>query len=126
NNRWLRTYREVEGRYVGSISSGTWVHRGSTADEGIGPDPAPYWKVKLSGDRNSDDAVDWQDAAISFRDIRADNNGKDNVAYKVITRIPFNIVSQATHPFLRTLDDTKRVALETDGLGQQVMLKGYE
>lgn len=43
-----------------------------------------------------------------------------------ITRIPFNIVSQATHPFLRTLDDTKRISLATDGLGQNVMLKGYE
>ncbi|WP_439145002.1 endo-alpha-N-acetylgalactosaminidase family protein, partial [Streptococcus agalactiae] len=35
-------------------------------------------------------------------------------------------MSQATHPFLRTLDDTKRIALATDGLGQQLLLKGYQ
>ena len=125
NARWSRSYRNESGRVVGSISEGTWVHRGTSATT-IGADPDPYWTVKLTGDANADKKVDWQDAAIAFRDIRPHVNGQDDVPNKVVTRIPFNIVSQAAYPFLRTLDDTKRVALATDGLGQQVMLKGYQ
>lgn len=124
--RWSRVYRQVDGHMTGSVFSGTWVHRGTTADEGIGPEEDPFWKVKFTGDRNNDGKVTWQDAAIAFRDLRPAPIGSDRVADTVITRIPFNIVSQATHPFLRTLDDTKRVSLATDGLRQQVMLKGYQ
>lgn len=43
----------------------------------------------------------------------------------MVQRIPYNFASQATHPFLQTLDETKRVARATDGLGQFVLLKGY-
>ena len=36
-----------------------------------------------------------------------------------------NFGSQAQDPFLTTLDNVKRVAMHTDGLGQSVLLKGY-
>lgn len=36
-----------------------------------------------------------------------------------------NFGSQAQNPFLTTLDNVKKVALNTDGLGQSVLLKGY-
>ncbi|WP_371407965.1 endo-alpha-N-acetylgalactosaminidase family protein [Kribbella sp. NBC_00662] len=52
-------------------------------------------------------------------------NGGGQVKDRVITHIPFNFASQATHPFLRTLDDVKRISLSTDGLGQMAILKGY-
>ncbi|GEM_PF-6095936 len=45
----------------------------------------------------------------------------DLVAY----RIAMNFGGQAQNPFLTTLDNVKRVALHTDGLGQSVLLKGY-
>ena len=70
--------------------------------------------------------VDWQDAAVATRDVTMKPTGSGDVANKVITHIPFNIVSQATHPFLRTLYDVKRISLATDGLGQQALLKGYQ
>src|SRR5699024_1893021 len=41
------------------------------------------------------------------------------------TRIAMNFGSQAQQPFLKTLDNIKKVALATDGLGQAVILKGY-
>ncbi|GAE80099.1 hypothetical protein JCM18920_1748 [Cutibacterium acnes JCM 18920] len=82
--------------------------------------------MKIVADANADGKVDWQDAAVATRDVTMKPTGSGDVANKVITHIPFNIVSQATHPFLRTLDDVKRISLATDGLGQQVLLKGYQ
>ncbi len=52
--------------------------------------------------------------------------GAENVPKLVVQRIPMNFGSQATNPFLRTLDETKRIYLATDGLGQNVLLKGYQ
>ncbi|URW89740.1 endo-alpha-N-acetylgalactosaminidase family protein [[Ruminococcus] torques] len=43
----------------------------------------------------------------------------------VAYRIAMNFGSHAQNPFLTTLDNVKRVAMHTDGLGQSVLLKGY-
>lgn len=126
NSRYVATLAQGDGAIYGTVSPGTFVVRGSTADQGIGPDEDPFVKVRLAADANGDEALDWQDAAIAARAIADPINGSERVPTDVIKRIPFNIVSQATHPFLRTLDDTKRIALATDGLGQSVMLKGYQ
>lgn len=121
----------VDGVKVASVSPGEWVYRGGSVQKyddgtGIGPDNDPYVSVKFTLDANSDQKVDWQDGAIALRDIKPMAANSDGVANYVISRIPFNIVSQAAHPFLRTLDDTKRISLATDNLGQQVLLKGYQ
>ncbi|WP_250505505.1 endo-alpha-N-acetylgalactosaminidase family protein [Bowdeniella massiliensis] len=126
NARWIANVTTIGDARIGTVSPGPFVYRGTTAHLGLGPEADPFAQVKIVADANDDGIVDWQDAAIATRDIRPATNGQDDVRNTVITRIPFNIVSQATHPFLRTLDDTKRVALETDNLGQQVLLKGYQ
>ncbi|WP_172805655.1 endo-alpha-N-acetylgalactosaminidase family protein [Brachybacterium avium] len=126
NSRYIATLAQGEGAIYGTVSPGTFVVRGSTADHGLGADANPFVRVRVVGDANGDGVVDWQDAAIAARDVAETIAGSEDVADEVIKRIPFNIVSQATHPFLRILDDTKRIGLATDGLGQSVMLKGYE
>lgn len=104
--------------------SGAWLHRASGAADGD-TEPLPYARVAITADRNADSVVDWQDAAIAYRDIWTPPTGWQRTADRVVQRIPFNFASQATHPFAQTLDETKRVALATDGLGQFVLLKGY-
>ncbi|APX33150.1 hypothetical protein BH708_10990 [Brachybacterium sp. P6-10-X1] len=126
NSRYVITLAPGEGTTYGTITPGTFVVRGSTADHGLGPDADPFVRVRPVADANGDGVVDWQDAAIAARDVAEPVAGSDAVHDEVVKRIPFNIVSQATHPFLRTLDDTKRICLATDGLGQSVMLKGYQ
>ncbi|MDO5060258.1 MAG: endo-alpha-N-acetylgalactosaminidase family protein [Actinomycetaceae bacterium] len=121
NGKWINVFHEGTGRVI----PGSFVWRSPSATV-IGNDENPYVVVKPTVDANKDSVLNWQDGAIALRDIRPAINGADQVKNTVITRIPFNIVSQATHPFLRTLDDTKRIALATDGLRQQVMLKGYQ
>ncbi len=118
---WRSVSATDSGRRVG-LWSGQWTYRatGSPYTEEL-----PWAKVTITPDANGDEAVDWQDGAIALRDIQRPMNGAEETPERVVTHIPFNFASQATHPFLRTLDDVKRVSLATDGLGQLAVLKGY-
>lgn len=51
--------------------------------------------------------------------------GYERVPELVSYRINMNFGSQAQSPFLKVLDGIKRVQLNTDGLGQSILLKGY-
>lgn len=85
----------------------------------------PTVKIAIAEDMNNDEEVDWQDGAIAYREIMQDIPGSKDVNNLVGTRIAMNFGSQAQQPFLKTLDNVKKVALATDELGQAVLLKGY-
>ncbi|WP_369217440.1 endo-alpha-N-acetylgalactosaminidase family protein, partial [Streptomyces flavofungini] len=121
---WRETVRS--GPYVEArLSPGQWTHRAATSPMSA-TEPLPYATVVITGDRNGDGKVDWQDAAIAFRDIMVTPPGADEQHLRVVPHIPFNFASQATNPFLATLDNVKRIHLATDGLGQYTLLKGYQ
>ena len=85
----------------------------------------PKTKIIITGDENADNVVDWQDGAIAFRSIMNNPFKSEEVPELVAQRIAMNFGGQAQNPFLTTLDNAKKVALHTDGLGQSVILKGY-
>ena len=85
----------------------------------------PKAKVIIAGDMNDDAQIDWQDGAVAFRSIMNNPYKSEEVPELVAYRIAMNFGGQAQNPFLTTLDNVKRVALNTDGLGQSVLLKGY-
>ncbi len=85
----------------------------------------PAMKVIITDDMNGDGEVTWQDGAIAFRKIMNNPYKCEEVPELVAWRIAMNFGSQAQNPFLTTLDNVKKVALHTDGLGQSVLLKGY-
>ncbi|GAB3542296.1 endo-alpha-N-acetylgalactosaminidase family protein [Arthrobacter tecti] len=119
---WRQAEQDGENVRMG-ISSGQWLYR---ANESTETEELPWTRIAITPDANDDGAVDWQDGAIALRNNIAVMPFKgEQVPDKVVHRIPFNFASQATHPFLRTLDDTKRIALATDGLGQSALLKGF-
>lgn len=106
------------------LSSAEWIYQNPNM-----PSPElkkPSLKVIIVSDLNNDGKVDWQDGAIAYRKIM--NNPKDyeNIKDYVAQRIVMNFGSMATNPFLKTLDNLKRVYLNTDGLGQKILLKGYQ
>lgn len=118
NARWVRSVSGSGANKQITVSPGVFTWLGAAVAQhapGIGYDENPWLEIKPTLDANSDNAIDWQDGATALRDIRPKAAGMEDVKNTVITRIPFNIVSQATHPFLRTLDDTKRIGLATDG-----------
>ena len=89
------------------------------------PTENPLVKIIITGNQNGDDTVDWQDGAIAFRSISHELYKSEEVPDRVAMRVVENFSSQATNPFMMTLDNVKRVYLNTDGLGQAVLLKGY-
>jgi endo-alpha-N-acetylgalactosaminidase len=104
------------------IWSGSWIYRAKGMKD---TDPLPVVKIVITNDANNDKKIDWQDGAIAFRSIMNNPMGSDKIPNLVAQRIPMNFASQATNPFTKTLDETKRIFLNTDGLGQYVILKGY-
>ncbi len=121
---WRETVR-ADGHTAARLTPGEWTHRAATAPVDA-TEPLPWAKVIITRDRNGDGVVDWQDAAIAFRDIAHTPLGADEQHLRVVPHIPFNFASQATNPFLATLDDVKRIHLATDGLRQYTLLKGYQ
>lgn len=95
---------------------------------GPGKNEMPFTaKVVITGDENGDRYINWQDGAIAARDtiIHIPYKGKE-IRDIIGTRVVMNFGSQAQNPFLTTLDNAKRVYLNTDGLGQGILLKGYQ
>ncbi|MEU3465874.1 endo-alpha-N-acetylgalactosaminidase family protein [Streptomyces sp. NPDC006733] len=123
---WHQAVKGSDGTVRVGVRSGQWTYRGAGSDRPATGDGLPWAKVVVTPDANGDGLVDWQDGAVAFRSIAVQPQGGDQTPNRVITHIPFNFASQATHPFLRTLDDVKRLSLSTDGLGQLALLKGYQ
>ncbi len=107
------------------ITCGQWTHRAAGA-AAADTEPLPRATVVVTRDRNGDGHADWQDAAIALRDVMTEPLGAADQHLRVVPHIPFNFASQATNPFLTTLDNIKRIALATDGLRQFTLLKGYQ
>lgn len=147
-NHFLESYQTLAktNSKIGTVGTVGWFYRHSVSasksgerdkriypaagtgipQDGIGPDPDPFVKVAVTADANGDGTINWQDGAIAYRSIMTPIVGGDRTKNLVIPYIPFNIVSQATNPFLKTLDDIKRISLATDNLGQRALLKGYQ
>jgi len=106
-----------------SLSSGEWTYRAEKSDL---TEDALWCKVIITGDRNDDGQIDWQDGAIAYRDIMVDPYKWEMTKKRVAQHIVFNFGSAAGEPFLRTLDNVKRVHYATDGLGQFILMKGYQ
>ncbi|MEV8589784.1 endo-alpha-N-acetylgalactosaminidase family protein [Streptomyces sp. NPDC051180] len=121
---WHQARRNGAETRVG-VWSGQWTYRGDGAPRPESGDGLPWAKVVVTPDANADGVTDWQDGAVAFRSIGIKAPGSEQTPRRVVAHIPFNFASQATHPFLRTLDDVKRISLATDGLGQFALLKGY-
>ena len=118
-----------EGTSLGLSSSQWYYHRIVTDSHGrsymVEETEMPQTKVIITGDRNEDEQIDWQDGAIAFREIMNNPYKSEEVPELVAYRIAMNFGGHAQNPFLTTLDNVKRVAMHTDGLGQSVLLKGY-
>ena len=83
----------------------------------------PLVYVVLAEDLNETGTVDWQDAAIRFRDVMYIAIGMDKIPDAVVQRLIMPQAGEGNYPFISSLDETKRVYLNTDGLGQIILDK---
>lgn len=123
NGRVMYQFVKSGDAVSAGIWSGQWTHRPDKSDK---TEPAPFVKVVITADRNGDSVVDWQDGAIAFRDIMNNPRGAESTPDRIAQHIVMNFASIAGNPFLRSLDNVKRINYVTDGLGQLVLLKGYQ
>lgn len=104
-----------------AIGSNEWIYRG--------PDgkvtELPYQKVIFADDINGDGKVTWQDGAVALAEVYPDPYGAELVRNANVT-ITMNFASEGQYPFLRQLDNIKKVYYLTDGFGQMLELKGYQ
>ena len=130
NTRVMSTSEKKDGYVSMGLGSSAWYwHRVMTDSHNrtwvLEETENPKMKVTITGDINEDKDIDWQDGAVAFRDIMNNPYNSEEVPELVAYRIAMNFGSHAQNPFLTTLDNVKRVAMHTDGLGQSVLLKGY-
>ena len=90
----------------------------------------PWVKVAVTGDRNADGKVDFQDGAIARRDdCQKDGQKSDAYGYEAVmgsyNTIAMNVGSAVQYPFLRILDNVKKLSLGLDNFPQTVIIKGY-
>ena len=83
-------------------------------------------KVAITGDRNQDGKVDYQDGAIALRDDIPTQRYSSKDLFNAYTSIAVNEASWVQHPFLMTLDIVKKMSLGLDGFQQNVIYKGYQ
>ncbi|WP_281818714.1 endo-alpha-N-acetylgalactosaminidase family protein, partial [Vallitalea longa] len=110
------------------IGAGSWTYREELGKTNTGEDyfqeDMPWVQIAIAKDENNDGNIDWQDAAILYReDMRIPLGAEDiknNVSY-----ISMNIC-YTQNPFLKGLDMVKNIYNYTDGFGQIVLEKGYQ
>ena len=108
-------------------STGLWVneytYRGMDGKVMIGE---PWAKVSVTKDRNGDGKVDYQDGAIALRDDCMTRKTGADTTTDSWNMIAMNVGSEAQYPFLRILDNAKKMALATDNFSQNIIIKGYQ
>ncbi len=125
NQRLTSRIFSADGTKTAALQAGSWVwHPTGVADPRVTTYKNPEATIVVAAPDN-EDAASWQDAARKLRNVIPQTPGSERVPERVAQRIPFNFASEATNPFMKTLDNVKKVALATDGLGQWNLLKGY-
>lgn len=105
-----------------TVSPGKWTWR-EIPTEIVGE---PVARLIVAGDENGDGRITWQDGAIAFRRNTPKAYGSETTKDYPISHIAMNFAGQATTPFLRCLDNAKKIWLYTDGLGQRIQQKGFQ
>ena len=108
-------------------STGLWLneftYRGVDGEIEI---EEPWVKAAVVGDCNNDGKIDYQDGAVALRDLCMKRKTGAGTAVSSWNMIAMNVGSEAQYPFLRILDNIKKIHLATDGFGQNVIIKGYQ
>ena len=125
SKRILLNTQNKNGYKATAMGTGEWTYREVLeSDTELYAEETLWTEVMITKDMNSDGELDWQDAAIEYRNnVETPMGGdmiKDSLSY-----IAFNI-GYTQSPFLRTLDTVKKLYNYTDGFGQMVLEKGYQ
>lgn len=124
NNRQEIAYQTVKKDDY--LITGLWTNEFQY--KGLDNEPiTDLWAcVAITGDRNNDGIIDYQDAAIARRDDIGTQRLGTEEYQNSMSMIAMNVGSVAQYPFLRILDNIKKFNLGTDGFEQMILIKGYQ
>ena len=129
NNGNINNRQEVAWQTVhtdGGLYTGLWTNEYQYRGLDDQPIEDLWTEVAITGDRNGDNQVDFQDGAIARRDdIGTEYVGAANNA-NTMSMIAMDVGSQVQYPFLRILDNIKKFSAATDGFEQMILIKGYQ
>lgn len=103
----------------------TYRYKESIFSENEETEELPSSRIIIGDAQNNDGKVDWQDAAILFREIMPIPKGSEDIKDE-IWWIAMNFTSSTSNPFLRVLDNSKVLSHYYDGFGQMILNKGYQ
>ena len=128
SSRILLNTENRNGYKSTSIGTGAWTYRevlNTESDVDFYSHEENLWaEAYITKDMNEDEAINWQDAAIEYRNRVEAPLGAEDLKNS-LSYIAFNI-GYTQSPFLRTLDTVKKLSNYTDGFGQMVLEKGYQ
>lgn len=128
SSRILLNTENRNGYKSTSIGTGAWTYRevlDSESDVDFYSHEENLWaEAYITKDMNEDKEINWQDAAIEYRNRTEAPLGAEDLKNS-LSYIAFNI-GYTQSPFLRTLDTVKKLYNYTDGFGQMVLEKGYQ
>jgi hypothetical protein len=113
-----KKFIDYEGRYGEAQALITRTY----TDEPYEKDMPHVWVV-LAEENNNDGIVNWQDAANAFRTVAKVAVGSDKIADAVVQRLIMSQGNESNYPYLASVDETKRIWMHTDGLGQIILQK---
>jgi len=85
----------------------------------------PWTRIFITPDCNGDGKATWQDAAVVCRRGVPKPFGHEHMKTQVGQCIALNFASGAQQPYLKILDNIKKIHRATDGLGNDVLIKGF-
>ena len=128
SSRILLNTENKNGYKSTSIGTGAWTYRevlDSESEVDFYSHEENLWaEAYITKDMNEDKSINWQDAAIEYRNRTEAPLGAEDLKNS-LSYIAFNI-GYTQSPFLRTLDTVKKLYNYTDGFGQMVLEKGYQ
>ncbi len=119
--RYKYVVAEKAGYTRATAASNLWIYREIDTEV----TELPQVKVIVTADKNYDGMVDWQDGGIANRRIVERRYGSELIP-DTFSHIAIDFASVIQWPFLRILDNVKKLSLYTDGFGQMLLIKGYE
>ncbi len=114
---YTKTFQDTRGDYGAKNEVVTRTYKAEYTED------LPLLYISFAEDLNRSGDVDWQDGAIAFRDIMELTDGMDQIPDAVVQRLVFPQSGEGNYPYLASLDETKKVYLATDGLGQLILNK---
>lgn len=119
-------YQAVDGKKYAGLNSNEYVLQYALDEilgEKTGNDTA---RVAVVSDLNKDNKVDVQDGLIAYRDDIRFRHKEDGMVRDNSFSVAMNVGSCAQYPFLRILDNVKKISMLTDNFGQAIIIKGYQ